>query len=202
MKNVLLLGDSIRMNYCGKVAEILKDEAVTHYTGENNRFAKYLLWGIHDYFARWDMNYFDIIHFNAGSWDVNRVTGDGVFTPIGEYSETIKRIGILLKKHCGKLIFATTTPCGADIPDYSPVDTGGTGAIMGRVSQDTFNSDVARYNRAAIEALDGIIDGVDDLNALISSDIPRYICDDSLHLSEDGIEAAARQVAESVRRFI
>ena len=47
MKNVLLIGDSIRLGYQKRVGELLGPNVKIYAPEENCRFAKYALWGIH-----------------------------------------------------------------------------------------------------------------------------------------------------------
>ena len=49
MKNVLLIGDSIRMGYDKSVKNSLKSKANVYFPEENCRFASYVLRYIHEY---------------------------------------------------------------------------------------------------------------------------------------------------------
>lgn len=46
MKNVLLVGDSIRLGYQGRVKELLGDDVQIFSPGENCRYTKFTLWGM------------------------------------------------------------------------------------------------------------------------------------------------------------
>lgn len=46
MKNVLLIGDSIRLGYQGRVAELLGDDVKVYSPDENCRYTKFTLWGM------------------------------------------------------------------------------------------------------------------------------------------------------------
>ena len=55
MKNLLLLGDSIRVGYCEFVKDMLKDEVEVFFPPENCRFAQYVLRNFGDWLnACWD----------------------------------------------------------------------------------------------------------------------------------------------------
>ena len=41
---------------------------------------------------------------------------------------------------------------------------------------------------------------INDLHSLVAPDIGRYICDDQLHLSEEGAKLCAEQVAQMIRK--
>ena len=122
-----------------------------------------------------------IVHFNCGLWDICDIFGDGTFTSEEEYVENMSRIAdILLSRH-EKVIFATTTP----------------------VSEKNIynsNSDIVRFNEIIVPVFEqkGII--INDLYSLIAEDIDKNISDDTIHLSEEGAEAASRQVCEIIKR--
>ena len=62
------------------------------------------------------------------------------------------------------------------------------------------NVDIEKYNALIVPLLEekGII--INDLYQLVSSNIDKYIRkDDNIHLSEEGIEVCAEQVANTIR---
>ena len=85
MKNVLLLGDSIRINYQSTVARALSDVAAVHSPGENCRFAQNVLRSLHEWIEDTNQDRIDIIHWNAGLWDTLRIYGDACLTPVDVY---------------------------------------------------------------------------------------------------------------------
>ncbi len=118
-----------------------------------------------------------IVHWNNGLWDVCNLFGDGLFTSEAEYLNNMTRIADILISRCEKVIFATTTPVNSQNP-YNK------------------NEDIERYNRILVPVLrkKGII--INDLHALVASDIERFIRkDDNIHLTEDGIRVCSEQVA-------
>ena len=50
MKNVLLVGDSIRLMYQARTAELLGDGVRVFAPDENCRFTKYALWGMYSWY--------------------------------------------------------------------------------------------------------------------------------------------------------
>ena len=66
MKKVMLIGDSIRMGYQAKVADLLAAEAVVTGPEENCRFSSYTLFNLSAWVPDDD---FDVIHSNNGQWD-------------------------------------------------------------------------------------------------------------------------------------
>lgn len=175
---VTLLGDSIRQQYCPKVSQLLGDEFEVWAPDDNCRFAKYTLRGLFDWAV--NMEGSDIVHWNNGLWDLCHLFDDGTFTSEDEYVENILRIAdILLKRH-KVVIFATTTPVRAS-------------NVFNK------NADADRFNELVVPLLKerGVI--INDLNALLRSDPERYICDDTIHLSEEAIDICAAQVAEYIK---
>jgi len=175
---ITLLGDSIRQQYCPKVQEILGDGFEIWAPDDNCRFAKYTLRGLFDWAA--DMEGSEIVHWNNGLWDLCRLFDEYTFTDDDEYVKNILRIADILKKKYGTVIFATTTPVR-----YTNVYNS--------------NEDIDRINKIIVPLLQerGVI--INDLNALIRDDVDRYICDDTIHLSEEAIDICAAQVAEYIK---
>ena len=175
---VTLLGDSIRQQYGSKVKELLGDEFEIWAPEDNCRFAKYTLRGLFDWAA--DMEGSQIVHWNNGLWDLCSLFDDATFTSEDEYVENILRIAGILKKRYGTVIFATTTPVRASNVFNKNVDA------------DRFNARIVPILKER-----GVI--INDLNALLRSDPERYICDDTIHLSEEAIDICAAQVARCIK---
>ena len=179
MIKVTLLGDSIRqIGYGLKVPELLGDEFDVFQPDVNCKFAKFTLRGLFDWDAQ--MAGSRIVHWNNGLWDLCNLFGDGPFSTEEEYLHNILRVADLLLKKYDKVIFATTTPVA---------------------SQNSYNNnqDIERYNALVVPRLKekGVI--INDLHKLVSADIDRYICDDHIHLSEEGIKVCSEQVAAFIR---
>lgn len=176
---VTLLGDSIRqIGYGKKVAELLAKEGHEVFQpAENCRFAKYTLRMLWDYRA--DMQDSEVVHWNNGLWDVCHLMDEDTFCSLEEYVDTMVRIAKILKARHKVVIFATTTPVTHD-------------------HSFNRNEDIDRFNAAVVPKLCELGVIINDLGKTISSDIPKYICDDKIHLSEEGIEVATRQVADAI----
>lgn len=188
MKKVFLLGDSIKGFYKPHVEEILGDEFKIWTPSENCRFAKYTLNSLRHYFAAMrEEDFFpDIIHFNVGLWDLNHLYNTGKpFTECEEYIRDVNNILTQLKKTGAKIIFATTTP-----------------TRKGReIAADTqhFNSEIKYYNQKLLEKIGFEFDAINDLYSVIEKDINKYISDDFLHPSPEGVELLANAVAKAIR---
>ena len=179
MKKVVLLGDSIRlMGYGEPVAKSLSEDFEVWQPSENCRHAQHTLRGLFDW--REDLNGADIIHWNNGHWDLCDLFGDGNFTPIDRYVEEMVRIATLLKARAKTVIFATTTPVRPE-------------------NRYNKNSDVERFNQELIPRLKEMGIVINDLYTPLSRDIPRYICSDLIHLSEEGTALCAQYVEDAIR---
>ena len=136
MKNLLLLGDSIRVGYCGFVKELLEGKVNVFFPDENCRFAQYTLREVERWTAK--LPTVDVIHWNNGLWDsahlsISGVADDGEaagvtikpahviadyrydedpLTPPPMYEYMLNRIVIRLQQLCPKaeIVFGTTTP--------------------------------------------------------------------------------------------
>ena len=174
---ISLLGDSIRLQYEKRVAELLGEGFEVFGPESNCRFAKYTLRGLFDW--RKSMEGSRIIHWNNGLWDICDLFGDGVFSTEEEYLQNILRIADILLSKYDKVIFATMTPVSA-------------GNIYNR------NEDIERYNALVAPKLleKGVI--INDLYSLVASDIDKYISEDTIHLSAEGIELCAQRVAQVI----
>lgn len=135
MKNLLLLGDSIRIGYCGFVREMLEGKANVFFPDDNCRFAQYTLREL----QRWIVDYpeIDAVHWNNGLWDCAHLSISGgndgeaacltmkpanviadyrydneALTPPEVYEYMINRVVIRIKQLCPKaeIVFATSTP--------------------------------------------------------------------------------------------
>ena len=181
MKKVTLLGDSIRLiGYGLKTPEYLGKEYTVFQPKDNCRFASYMLRMIYD--CREEIETSDAVQFNCGSWDACDLFGDGAFTPLPEYLQTMLRITQLLRQMCPKVIFATTTP-----------------VLDGRTDQR--NDLIIKENEALVPLLleRGIV--INDLYATVQADAGRFIrADDCVHLTEYGIDALARQTAQIIKK--
>ena len=180
---ITLFGDSIRFGagerkgYGNRTAELLGEGFEVFQPDENCKFAKHTLRMLFNYEEQ--MKGTRILHFNVGHWDLCDLFGDGSFSTEEEYRENMIRIVRIMKSRYDKIIFATTTPVRNE-------------------NKHNKNSTIARFNEIAVEALtaEGVI--INDLNALLVGDIERYICDDLIHLTDEGVEVCAKATADII----
>ena len=179
MIKVTLLGDSIRAIGYGKVVpQLLGDGFEVFQPSENCRYAKHTLRGLFDWGQQ--MKGTHIVHWNNGLWDLCHLFGDGPFSGEEEYLSTMLRIAGILTKRYDKVIFATTTPVRSE-------------------NVYNNNSDIEHYNQILVPKLREMGVMINDLHAAVAADVYRYIGEDTIHLTEDGIRLCAHQVADIIK---
>ncbi len=179
MKKVILLGDSIRqIGYGPHIQKLLGEEFEVWQPEDNCRFSTYTLRLVFDCGSL--MKGADVIHWNNGLWDTCDLFGDGPFTPLDVYVETLIRIATVLKTYAKRVIFATTT-----VP--SPKMWG----------HDAMR--ISAFNKAAIEALTPLGIEINDLFPLVYGHEEEMICDDLIHLSPYGKDVLAEKVAQVIK---
>ena len=182
MKKVVLFGDSIRqIGYGLKVPELLGEEYDVWQPDDNCRFVKYTLRMLFEY--QEELKQADVIHWNCGAWDLCTLFDDQPFTELDEYVTNILRVAELLKKYCPNVIFATTVPTRPERADHNVKRT-------------------KVYNAAVVDKLKAMGVVINDLFTPLAVDPARYICDDYIHLNEEGIEVCARMTADIIRKVL
>lgn len=181
MKNVLLLGDSIRMLYQRRVKAELKGKANVYGPDDNGRWSGYTLNTLRFWLP--SMPDPDIVHWNNGIWDIGDDYNLGrPFTLPEEYEVTLERTVVVLRQLCGadvKIIMATTTPSLAQ-----PLET------------------VEQYNEILkkVAANNGI--EVDDLFSVIRPNLEGLISPDKIHLNMEGAKLATESVVASIVKYL
>jgi len=185
MKNVLLIGDSIRVGYDKAVRRTLEGKANVIFPEENCRFASYVLRHFHEYFQGLKGHEIDVVHWNAGLWDCLHLFGEDAQTPIDIYAYYIERVCVRIKKLCpnAKIIFATST------------------SVQDEKMSSYFyrkNSEIEAYNNTAIEIVKKHGFEVNDLYA-VSVTLPAEAHSDPVHYyTPMGTEAYTNQVLSCI----
>lgn len=188
MKKVILFGDSIRIGYQDFVKDSFKGIADVFFPETNCAFAQNLL----RYANIWkdECNLpedADVVHWNAGAWDALHIYDDDALTSIEFYSDLIVRIHKRLKLLFpnAKQIFATTT-AGVDEAYTFPYHR--------------YNSEIEKFNTAAINALKPYEVGVNDLYEITRGLTADSACrSDMTHFNtEDGIKLIGTKVVEEI----
>ena len=91
------------------------------------------------------------------------------------------RIARILKERAATVIFATTTPVRPE-------------------NEHNRNDVIKSYNEALVPKLKEMGIVINDLYTPMSENVYKYICEDTIHLSEDGISLAADMVESIIRK--
>ena len=175
MKQVLLLGDSVRMQYQPAVAQKLAGLAHVSGPEENGRWSGYTLNSLRFWLPQLPAP--DLVQWNCGLWDMGDDYQEGRhFYPLDLYEETCHRICRVLRKVTGKpdlpIVIATTTPT---------------------LQED--HRDIERYNEVLRKTAAEEHAVLNDLYAVVRPSMDRMIGEDRIHLNERGIEAVAERTA-------
>lgn len=180
-KQILLIGDSIRMGYDTYVKESMLALAQVHFPKENCRSTSYILRELHNWASALHMDACDAVHFNAGHWDTLRIYGDAPLTRPDVYAENltriVKRMRILFPN--ALLIFATSTPV---------LESGYIKEFEYRT-----NRDVEAYNEIAVRTLAPLGVRINDLYGLLK-DRPELHSDQSHYYTPDAVRLIGGQV--------
>ncbi len=195
MKNILLLGDSIRQNYQEYVRENLYGVAEVYYPNDNGRFCQFTLRYLHEWVLSLSKHgeiAFDIVHFNCGLWDILRLSNESLpFTKETEYKDLLRRIADRIQYLCPKthMIFALTTKVIE--PGFEP------GINIG----ERRNADIKRYNEIAQSVFEDLNIEINDLWS-ISKKLPEKAYSDMVHFeTEIGIQALGDQVIRCLKKY-
>ncbi len=185
MKNVLLIGDSIRIGYDKAVKKSLEGKANVYFPEENCRFASYVLRYVHTYKSLIQDGDVDVIHWNAGLWDCLRLFEEEPQTPIDVYAYYIERICVRIKKVFpnAKVVFATSTRVRSE--------------LMKKTAK-RYNEEIEQYNEAAVAVVKKYGFLVNDLYA-VSADLPDEAHSDNVHYNTPiGTRAFAKAVLSHI----
>lgn len=182
MKQIILLGDSIRMQYQPVVAEKLKDLAQINGPEENGRWSGYTLNSLRFWLPH--MPSPDLVHWNCGLWDMGDDYQEGRhFYPPEMYEETCRRICRVLRKITGKpelpIVIATTTP-----------------------TKQGDHQDILLYNDILKKVAKEENAAVNDLYSVVAGHTDELIGEDHVHMNPLGIEALAAKTADCLRGIL
>lgn len=187
---VILLGDSIRMNYQDVVREQLKGEAELWSPDENCRHTAFVLETLEKWLEGRDP---EVIHTNVGLHDMylNEKTGQPRHT-LDVYGTNLRAIFTRLKETDAQIIFALTTAVDEDRQPLSNYNR-----VVRR------NSDVDRYNAKARDLAAEFGIQVNDLNAFMKDKgAAEILTTDGIHLSEAGKVIMGKQVAAVIQEAL
>lgn len=178
-KQVMLLGDSLRMGYQPVVSRLLEGKAEVNGPEENGRWAGYTLNSLRFWIE--EMPKPDVVHWNCGLWDL----GDDYelgrpFSLPEEYESAIERTIIVVNKLFpnAKLIMATTMPTY-----FHPAD---------KVSE--YNDIIKRVASKYDVVINELFNIVNDDMSLIG--------EDKMHLTDEGYEIVGAKVAKTISEYL
>ena len=182
MKNVILLGDSIRMQCMEPVGEKLADIATVSGPEENGRWSGYTLNSLRFWLP--ELPSPDLVQWNCGLWDMGDDYHEGRhFYPLDLYEETCHRICRILRQFTEKpdlkIVIATTTP-----------------------TKHGDHGDILLYNDVLKKVAEEENAVVNDLYSVVAPKKDEYIGEDLLHLTPAGIEAVSAQTAQIIRSLL
>lgn len=181
MKNVLLLGDSIRMQYQPIVKQLLKGRANVYGPTDNGRWTDYTLNSLRFWLPQ--MPDADIVHWNNGLWDMGDDYQEGFpHRSIKEYESDVTRLFKILRQLISpdvKIIAATTTP-----------------TLSGNLEQ------FERYNAVLRRVAEESGVAVNDLYSAVLPKKEELIGPDKVHMNPDGIRQNAEMVAKAIEPYL
>ncbi len=185
---VLLLGDSISMDYTLDVRTALATEANVHRPPVNCHHSSEIIEHLDEWLGD---GAWDVIHFNCGIHDVTRwkdgepkPSAEGApRVPLDHYRRNLGRIVTRLKATGASLVWASTTPLGQ--------------AYSARGFRR--NDDVLAWNAAAAEVMRERGVALNDLHALCAAEAETMLRD-GVHFTKPAAARQAQQVAREIRR--
>ena len=189
MKKIFLLGDSIRMGYDEYVAMAFRKTAKVFYPEDNCRFAAYFLRNLKNWQKELECGEdVDLIHWNAGLWDLLILQDGEHLTPVEVYAMYIERICKMMKQFFpnAKMIFATSTPVQEELfTEYK-----------------RFNRDIENYNAHATAIVKRYGMEVNDLYTLACNSPVEYHSDKTHYGTKEGTRMLADQVVAVISKSL
>ncbi|MEI7832960.1 MAG: GDSL-type esterase/lipase family protein [bacterium] len=195
MKNVILIGDSIRMGYQETVTKELADVAEVWGPEENGGHTINVLGYLHYWvFPRPA----DVIHINCGLHDLKTIVYGETenLIPLHQYRENIRRMLQKLRAQTSAtLIWATTTPINEQVANETHLQW---------KDFSRYEADVLRYNQAALEVTGELGVPVDDLYSIVMTAEPATILrqNDGVHFTGEGCDLLGKTVADCIRKYL
>jgi isoamyl acetate esterase len=185
MKNVILIGDSIRMGYEATVREQLAGIAEIVTPGDNGATSDNVVAHLDEWAMSRDA---DVIHINCGLHDIKAEFGQTARrVPLDRYTANVRYMLTRLSAETdATIVWASSTP----------VDEAAHNALkpFGR-----FEADVVAYNAAAAEIASDLGIAIDDLFAVITdAGCGELLMDDGVHFEQAGSVLLGRAVAECI----
>ncbi len=189
MKNIILIGDSIRMGYEETVRSQLAGLADVWGPEDNGGTSENVL----AHLDEWALSRrADVVHINCGLHDIKtEFDQDAAGVPLEAYKENVRRIlGRLQAQTDATIVWASCTPVNEQWHNAAKPFA-------------RFEADVSAYNAAATAiALDmGIV--VNDLfSVAMSAGRDDLLIEDGVHFKPEGSELLGKAVAECIKGLL
>lgn len=175
LPRVLIIGDSISIDYTPTVRKELAGKANVHRIPENGGPTARGL----ENFDKWiGKKKWDVIHFNWGLHDMKYENGTQLAST-EEYRKNLDALVTRLKETGAKLVWASTTP----------VPEGASGRVPG---------DAKKYNAVAADVMKKHGVPVNDLYTYIIDKLDKYQRPTNVHFMEEGSEYLGKRVAKEI----
>jgi len=196
MKQVTLIGDSIRMGYEEDVRRGLAGVAAVWGPQENGTHTTNVLVNLH----AWVLNrqpQADVVHINAGLHDLKTIWygGQESIVPVEHYRRNVEIILRTIRERTkAKVIWATTTPviyerAHANHAQYQDFDR--------------YDEYVVSYNIAATQVCQRLGVPINDLHAVVTAAGPeQLLSQDGVHFTPAGQTILGQTVAHKIREFL
>lgn len=189
MKNILLLGDSIRQGYDHYVKMAFDGVAEVFYPSENCRFSTFFLRHLGDWknaLVR-DVR-IDLVHWNAGLWDCLLMPDGLPLVDREEYTKNIERICNIIPLYFpqSSMIFATSTPVQEELfVDYK-----------------RYNKTIELYNESAAKIVLKHGGEINDLYTLMTEQPVEYHSDRTHYYTKEGTRVITTQVIQCIEKSL
>ena len=189
MRNIVLLGDSIRIGYEETVREQLSgwasvwapDEATGNSDNLRSRPDEWVL-----------SRHADLVHINAGLHDIKKPFDTGIAAvPLERYAENVRAILMRLKDETEtEVVWALSTPVNYEWHHRTK-------------NADRFEEDVVAYNAAALGICRDLGVAVNDLFSLVdSAGRDDLMAPDGVHFKPEGYALLGKAVADCIRNAL
>lgn len=191
MKNVILIGDSIRMGYLPFAARELENTAQVWGPEINGGTSRNILAHLDEWALARDS---DLIHLNCGLHDLARDPDEhghdgNTRVPIAEYENNVREILSRIQKADKKIVWATTTP----VHEINHKAKG----------FERRETDVEAYNAIARGVAQQLGVPINDLNRVVNeAGRARVLLPDGVHYADDGSALLGHAVAQFVRALL
>jgi len=188
MKQVVLIGDSIRMYYQDVVKAELADVAEVWSSNENGGTSTNVLSRLEE----WTLSRKpDLVHINCGLHDIKKpLDTDNFETPIAVYEANVRSILTQLKDSGTKVIWVTTTPVNGEWHHATK-------------GFDRWEADVDTYNEVASRVARELDIPINDLFAVVTeAGKNELLTPDGVHFKPEGNEVLGKAVAAKIREML